>query len=256
MKPGRSIESRHGVDEPGYETPRTWAQKLEGTGAKLQSAGKGMSSCGGSLIKLGCSGFLLLLVVLIVATLLLSGHSDSPTAGGTSTEEQATGAATTPTTPGDREAPTLDEGPAEDSAATQCGHGTTGNSHTSCAFAENVRDEFAAGYEASKVPPATISAYSPVTSREYTLHCSLVEGRTLVECSVGTATVVFPLEGTYNPHEGPARPSGLYGAQTKAENEEAGCMYGFTVSERDGEQKIKCNTKEEGRRIQEDEGDE
>jgi hypothetical protein len=43
------------------------------------------------------------------------------------------------------------------------------------------------------------------------------------------------------------KPSGLYGGQTKAENEEAGCRYGFTVS---GET-THCNTQEEGRRIQE-----
>jgi hypothetical protein len=42
-------------------------------------------------------------------------------------------------------------------------------------------------------------------------------------------------------------PSGLWGAQSRAENEEAGCKYGFTV---DGE-KTTCNTQEEGKRIQE-----
>jgi hypothetical protein len=44
------------------------------------------------------------------------------------------------------------------------------------------------------------------------------------------------------------RPSGLYGGQTKAENEEAGCKYGFTVSDTTPH----CNTQEEGIRIQED----
>jgi hypothetical protein len=80
-----SIESRHGVDEP----PPTRAQKLEETGAKLQAAGKEMSSYGGSLIRLGCSGFVLLIVILIVVA-LLSGSSSSTSSSVSSGEPAKT----------------------------------------------------------------------------------------------------------------------------------------------------------------------
>lgn len=67
---------------------------LDGKGDKLQAAGKQMSSCGGTLTAIGCSGFLLLVVVLIVVSLLSGGHSDPPAATA-STEERATAVAST-----------------------------------------------------------------------------------------------------------------------------------------------------------------
>src|ERR1700689_1646319 len=104
------------------------------TGAKLESAGKQISSCGGSLVKLGCSGFLALFAILIAVAVLSSGHSGSTPATTATTQEHATG-----TAPTAAEAPTLDRNAAEDDAAHECGHGTSGNPHTSCAFAEKVR---------------------------------------------------------------------------------------------------------------------
>jgi hypothetical protein len=75
-----SIESKHGVDEPGGRPP-TRAERLEATGAKLQAAGKQTSALGGALVRLGCSGFILLFIVLVVIALLSSGgshHSSTP----------------------------------------------------------------------------------------------------------------------------------------------------------------------------------
>jgi hypothetical protein len=228
------------------------AQKLADAGAKMESAGQQMSSCGFSLVKLGCSGFLLILVVLIViAALTSSGHSDPPAPVSTTPKEQAT-------TPAAAEAPALNRNAATGDFAHECGNGTSGNAHTSCAFAEKVRFSFAGGYEALSKPPATIAAYSPTTNREYTLRCYQV-AHSLIECTTGTAAVVFPspdsTTSTPPASETEQRPSGLYGIQTKAENEEAGCMYGFRVSEHGEEQKVTCDTQEEGQRAQEDEGE-
>lgn len=79
MKLGGSIEGRHGVDEPGYTPPQTKAEKFAETGAKLQSAGQQMSSCGGSIIKMGCAGFVVVVIVLIaIALLTSSSHSSTP----------------------------------------------------------------------------------------------------------------------------------------------------------------------------------
>jgi hypothetical protein len=76
-RPFGSIESRHGMDEPGHTPPLARAQKLEETGAKLQATGEKISSCGGSIVALGCSGFLLLMVVLVVIALLSGGSGSS-----------------------------------------------------------------------------------------------------------------------------------------------------------------------------------
>jgi hypothetical protein len=67
------------VDEPDHEPSPPRSEKLEGTGAKLQAAGERMASCGGSIITLGCSGFLLLVVVLIVIAVLSGGGSSGST---------------------------------------------------------------------------------------------------------------------------------------------------------------------------------
>jgi hypothetical protein len=66
-----SIESRHGLDEPDGP-PQT-------AGEKLQATGERMASCGGSIVTLGCSGFLLLVVVLIVIAVLSGGGSSTST---------------------------------------------------------------------------------------------------------------------------------------------------------------------------------
>jgi hypothetical protein len=48
------------------------------TGPKLESAGKRISSCGGSLVKLGCSGFLALFAILVAVAVLSKGHARTP----------------------------------------------------------------------------------------------------------------------------------------------------------------------------------
>jgi hypothetical protein len=80
----RSIESKHGLDEPGHE-PSTRAERMV-------EAGKQVSSCGGSIVRLGCSGFLLLFVVAVVVAVLSGGSSGSTPAptGTTGSERTAT----------------------------------------------------------------------------------------------------------------------------------------------------------------------
>ena len=93
--PFGSIESKHGVDEP--EPSWTRAQKLEDTGAKLQSTGQQVSSCGGSLVRLGCSGFLLLFVVAVAVSVLSGGNSGgTPASTGTTEEEHTTSTESAP----------------------------------------------------------------------------------------------------------------------------------------------------------------
>jgi len=89
-RPFGSIESRHGVDEPDYTPPQTTAEKLEDTGARMQATGEKMASCGGAIITLGCSGFLLLVVVLIVIAVLSGGGGSSTPTPATSSEPAKT----------------------------------------------------------------------------------------------------------------------------------------------------------------------
>lgn len=89
------------------------------------------------------------------------------------------------------EAPVLDRSAAGGDTAHECGRGTSGNAHTSCEFAEKVRSSFAGLYESSGKIPTTVNAYSPVTNHEYTLSCFQV-AQSLVECTTGTAAVIFP----------------------------------------------------------------
>jgi hypothetical protein len=70
-RPFGSIESKHGVDEPDDAPPQTTAEKLQVTGEQ-------MASCGGSIVRLGCAGFLLLVVIaIVVAALTSAGGSGS-----------------------------------------------------------------------------------------------------------------------------------------------------------------------------------
>jgi hypothetical protein len=72
-----SIESKHGVDEPGYEAPKSRGERLTETGEKMQAAGNAMAALGGALVKLVFFGFLLLVVVLIGISVVSSGGSTS-----------------------------------------------------------------------------------------------------------------------------------------------------------------------------------
>jgi hypothetical protein len=64
----------------------------------------------------------------------------------------------------------------------------TGNSDTSCPFAEQVRLVYGASGSPSSVP-RQIAAVSPTTNRSYTLSCA-ANGR-LVTCTGGDGAVVY-----------------------------------------------------------------
>jgi hypothetical protein len=149
--------------------------KLADTGAKIEAAGDRIAGFGWTLTKIGCSGFVLVVVVIVAVALLSSGGSSTTT---------------TPAAPA--EAPkTSKELPA---GIHECAgsHETYVGPNTSCTFAEKARFAFAAGYETTNYPPAEISAYNPTTNRESTLDCVQLLGRKTVECTTGTAAVLFP----------------------------------------------------------------
>jgi Domain of unknown function (DUF4352) len=65
--------------------------KLEETGKQMQDIGDQMSSCGGSIIKIGCAGFIVVVIVLIaIALLTSSSHSSTPSSSVTSTPAETT----------------------------------------------------------------------------------------------------------------------------------------------------------------------
>jgi hypothetical protein len=72
---------------------------------------------------------------------------------------------------------------------------------TTCPFALNVRSEFLSERQSSGVPPANVTAYSPVTKKTYHLTCVLFADRTAAECNTGTASLAFPLEGHHQAPE-------------------------------------------------------
>jgi Domain of unknown function (DUF4352) len=90
------------------------------------------------------------------------------------------------------EAPHLEVGTGTGSGAKSCGKELSSDENTSCPFAHEVLKAFVAEYVVLSVPPASISAYSPVTHKTYGLKCFISNGEE-VECNSGTATVVFPL---------------------------------------------------------------
>lgn len=71
------------------------------------------------------------------------------------------------------------------SPAKICGGGVGGSSSTSCEFAYNVAGEYGSNPGAS-----SISAYSPVTGRSYTMSCAPMSGWTAV-CTGGSGAAVF-----------------------------------------------------------------
>ncbi len=72
------------------------------------------------------------------------------------------------------------------SGPVSCGSGLTAGSHTSCAFAQNVRD----AYDGSSGGDTTVVASSPVTGKTYSMRCS---GGSPHACIGGnSASVYFP----------------------------------------------------------------
>ena len=70
-------------------------------------------------------------------------------------------------------------------SGTSCGSGTYVNSVTTCPFAENVRSEF---YDEDE--DSTISVFSPVTDRSYSIYCT--QGSPHVCTGGNSARVTFP----------------------------------------------------------------
>jgi len=95
--------------------------------------------------------------------------------------------------PAPGEAPRLKVGGGTDTGATPCGEELYGSQDTTCPFAHEVLKAFVAEYAIKSVPPAKVSATSPVTHKTYNLNCEIVSENTTVECDTGTATVSFPL---------------------------------------------------------------
>ena len=143
----------------------------------MEAAGKQMSSCGGSIVAIGCSGFVLLVIVLVAIAILDPG-------GSTTTHPVAVP------------------------------HATQEAEHTNEAANEVIREGKKLEAEGRKLE---------------------AEGKAIEESAK------------------PAKPSGLYGDQTKEENEEAGCKYGFTARERSGPSgpEYFCNTQKQGQELQE-----
>ena len=66
------------MHEPGYEPPgANRGERLGSAGRSMEAAGRQMASCGGSLVALGCGGFLLILLVAIVIAVLSGGSKTS-----------------------------------------------------------------------------------------------------------------------------------------------------------------------------------
>ena len=65
-----------------------------------------------------------------------------------------------------------------------------GNDHTSCAFAEDVRVQYAISGAPSEAP-RDIVAYSVITKRTYTMSCEVIGPGPFVECDGGADAVVY-----------------------------------------------------------------
>jgi hypothetical protein len=143
----------------------------------------------------GCLTSIGALVVFAVVIAAIAGGKSS----GTTTTTETAETPTTSASPVSEEAQTLSRGPIPASTTHSCGNELSGSTATSCAFAEKVVSSYLGLYESTKHPAVHVSAYSPVTHREYTLDCVLVQQGVTVECIAGTAAVVFPLSKIVDP---------------------------------------------------------
>jgi Domain of unknown function (DUF4352) len=92
-------------------------------------------------------------------------------------------------------APVSEDGPGTGSGAKSCGEQLNGSENASCSFAKAVLTAFVERLAEENAPPKSVSAYSSVTGKRYTLSCALVESGAEVECSTpgsSGATVTFP----------------------------------------------------------------
>ena len=139
-----------------------------------------------------------------------------------------------------------------------CTKHVTVNVHASCGFAKNVLSAYASATN-EEHGVTTLGVESPATGKTYSVACRSA-GYHRVGCTTTDAQVAFgwtEVEEARERHSSQAAQSdstaGLYGGQSRSENEEAGCKYGFTVhgEKSNGESDVVCNTQEEGQRIQE-----
>jgi hypothetical protein len=167
------------------------------------------------------------LAALAVVAIAISGCSgatsttNAPEAG-TGPSEATTSTSAGKSAGGVPEASSADRSEAaEASKSSSCGGQVSAGSHTSCPFAEKVHAAFVDRDSSAGHPPATVNAYSPVTRREYALHCVLIARRTIAECTTGDAVVSFPLSAaasTETSETAPTQPS-PEGAETDEEEE-------------------------------------
>jgi hypothetical protein len=78
------------------------------------------------------------------------------------------------------------------SASGNCGRGINVNSNTSCAFAQNIVDQYTQSADDAGSPGSfVVEAYSPVTGKSYTDNCGYSSSTDLVSCSHGSDLIEF-----------------------------------------------------------------
>ena len=91
------------------------------------------------------------------------------------------------------------------SAAASCGGGIGVNSHTSCAFAQNVVTQYTQQAQQAGTPGSfDVYAYSPVTGQSYTDGCSYNWSTDIVSCSHGSDLIQFAYGSSSEPVSRPA----------------------------------------------------
>ena len=113
----------------------------------------------------------------------------------TNTSTGTTAANTGKTVPYSGVAPNANIGPATDQSACP-GTQVTVGPNTSCPFAQNVATAVDAANHATGHFPATVTAFSPVTGKTYSLRCSISGYGSELVCATlppATGTVVLPL---------------------------------------------------------------
>jgi hypothetical protein len=173
-----------------------------------------LDSCRFSAVR-GCLMTIVGLFVLVAIVGAIAGGNSSGGSSGSSNTSSSAASSEAPATASHAASSKPEEAPSESrslpvasSAMNTCARLIRAGSHTSCQLAENVNSAFQARKELAGVPPATVTAYSPVTHKHYKLHCVLIDQRTTVDCATGTASVAFPLETSGTPQsESPTPPS-------------------------------------------------
>ncbi len=178
-------------------------------------------------------GCLTTIVGLFVLAAIIGAIAGGNSSGGSSSPSTASSSAVSseatephPASSKPEEAPSESRSlPVGSSGMNACARLIRAGSHTSCQFAENVNSAFQALKESAGAPPATVTAYSPVTHMHYKLRCVLIDQRITVECVTDTASVAFPLETseTTTPSESSSsRPGEEPSSGSSSEEDEVG----------------------------------